>query len=432
MFDPNFVVAAVFCLGLLTGMPIAFVLLGSAFLGLVMLRGFDVAMSALATMPFSKTADVGLSVIPLFILIGFLASQAGVSANAYKIAYRWVGHIRGGLGIATVAACAAFAATSGSSVATSAAVGKIAFAEMKRFRYNDCISAGTIAAAGLLGIMIPPSIMLVVYGVITQTDISRLFLAGILPGLLTAFVFSAGLYLLARLRPDLMPASTDRFTWKEKISTIKDGWAVAALFFIIIGGIYSGLFTANEAAAVGAVAAFILLVMRHGMKLGPLLEGSRDAASTSAMIFLILIGAGLFGQYVALSGLATDIARSLAASEWNRYAVLCLILLAYIPLGMFLEPISMCLITLPIVFPIIQHLGFDAIWFGILIVKMSELANITPPLGVNIFVVKGVIPSLTLEQTFKGATLFVLLEVITIALLLLFPQISLFIPNMMN
>ncbi|WP_342641732.1 TRAP transporter large permease [Rhodoligotrophos ferricapiens] len=432
MIDSNIVVALIFLLGLLTGMPIAFVLLGSAFAGLMMLRGFDVALNALATMPFSKTADVALSVIPLFILMGYLASQAGVSANAYKIAYRWLGHIRGGLGIATVAACAAFAATSGSSVATSAAVGKIAFTEMKRFRYNEAISAGTIAAAGLLGIMIPPSIMLVVYGVITQTDISRLFLAGILPGLLTAFVFSAGLYLIALFKPQLMPVASERFSWRERFETLKDGWGVAALFFVIIGGIYAGFFTANEAAAVGAVAAFLLLILRRGFRLGPLIEGGLDAASTSAMIFLILIGAGLLGQYVALSGLATDISRLLAASEWNRYVVLFLILLAYVPLGMFLEPISMCLITLPIVFPVIQHLGFDAIWFGILIVKMSELANITPPLGVNVFVVKGVIPGISLDDTFKGASLFVILEVITILLLIIFPQISLFIPSMMN
>ena len=432
MIDSNIVVAGIFILGLVTGMPIAFVLIGSAFVGLVMLRGFNVAMNALATMPFSKTADVALSVIPLFILMGYLASQAGVSANAYKIAYRWVGHIRGGLGIATVAACAAFAATSGSSVATSAAVGKIAFGEMKRFRYNNAISAGTIAAAGLLGIMIPPSIMLVVYGVITQTDISRLFLAGILPGLLTGVVFSGGLYLIAWFRPELMPVATDRYSWSERFSVLKEGWSVAVLFFVIIGGIYTGLFTANEAAAVGSVAAFLILLFRRGFKLGPLIEGGVDAAATSAMIFLILIGAGLLGQYVALSGFATDVARLLAASDWNRYILLLLILLAYVPLGMFLEPISMCLITLPIVFPIIQHLGFDPIWFGILVVKMSELANITPPLGVNIFVVKGVAPEITLESAFKGAGLFVVLELVTLALLILFPSISLYLPSLMG
>jgi tripartite ATP-independent transporter DctM subunit len=429
--EANIVVATIFAIGLLTGMPIAFVLLTSGFAGLLMLRGFDVALTALSSMPIAKTADVGLSIIPLFILMGYLAAQAGVSENAYKIAYRWIGHVRGGLGIATVAACAAFAATSGSSVATSAAVGKIAFVEMKRFRYNDAISAGTIAAAGLLGIMIPPSIMLVVYGVITQTDISKLLVAGILPGIMTAIVFSAGLYVVALVRPDLMPVSNERFSWRQRIATIKDGWAIVVLFTIIIGGIYSGLFTANEAAAVGAVAAFLLLLLRHGLRLQPVIAGGLDAAATSAMLFLILIGAGLLGQYVALSGIATDLARLLAASHWNRYVILTLILLAYVPLGMFLEPISMCLITLPIVFPAIQHLGFDPIWFGIIIVKMSELANITPPLGVNVFVVQGVNPSISLDRVFKGASLFVGLEVITIAILILVPGIALYLPSLM-
>jgi tripartite ATP-independent transporter DctM subunit len=429
--EANIVVATIFAIGLLTGMPIAFVLLTSGFAGLLMLRGFDVALTALSSMPIAKTADVGLSIIPLFILMGYLAAQAGVSENAYKIAYRWIGHVRGGLGIATVAACAAFAATSGSSVATSAAVGKIAFVEMKRFRYNDAISAGTIAAAGLLGIMIPPSIMLVVYGVITQTDISKLLVAGILPGIMTAIVFSAGLYVVALVRPDLMPVSSERFSWRQRIATIKDGWAIVVLFTIIIGGIYSGLFTANEAAAVGAMAAFLLLLLRHGLRLQPVIAGGLDAAATSAMLFLILIGAGLLGQYVALSGIATDLARLLAGSHWNRYVILTLILLAYVPLGMFLEPISMCLITLPIVFPAIQHLGFDPIWFGIIIVKMSELANITPPLGVNVFVVQGVNPSISLDRVFKGASLFVGLEVITIAILILVPEIALYLPSLM-
>jgi tripartite ATP-independent transporter DctM subunit len=279
--------------------------------------------------------------------------------------------------------------------------------------------------------MIPPSIMLVVYGVITQTDISKLLVAGILPGIMTAIVFSAGLYVVALVRPDLMPVSSERFSWRQRIATIKDGWAIVVLFTIIIGGIYSGLFTANEAAAVGAMAAFLLLLLRHGLRLQPVIAGGLDAAATSAMLFLILIGAGLLGQYVALSGIATDLARLLAGSHWNRYVILTLILLAYVPLGMFLEPISMCLITLPIVFPAIQHLGFDPIWFGIIIVKMSELANITPPLGVNVFVVQGVNPSISLDRVFKGASLFVGLEVITIAILILVPGIALYLPSLM-
>lgn len=430
--SPSFVAASVFAFALITGMPIAFALLSAGFLGIVAARGFDVALSALMAMPYAKATDFGLVTIPLFILMGAFATSAGVSEKAYKLAYRFVGHVRGGLAITTVFACACFAATSGSSVATSAAVGKIAFAEMGRYRYNDAISAGTIASAGLLGIMIPPSIMFVVYGIITQVDIGSLLLAGILPGILTALVFCAGLYVLALFRPDLMPTATERFSWGERIKGLRDGWRIALLFLVVVGGIYSGLLTATESAAVGAVVAFAMSVAKHGLDRKNLMTSAREAAGTCAMIFLILIGAGLLGQFAAISGIATGLASAVSASTLPREAILALILLMYIPLGMFLEPISMCLITLPIVVPAIRAMGYDPIWFGVLMVKMSELANITPPLGVNVFVIKGVRPDLKLSTVFKGASFFVGLELITLALLVFFPSISLFIPNLMS
>ncbi|MGE0796917.1 MAG: TRAP transporter large permease [Lautropia sp.] len=427
--DPMLTAAGVFVLGLATGMPVAFVLLGAAFFGLLAIRGFDVALSALMTMPYAKATDIGLVTIPLFILMGSFATTAGVSEKAYQMAYRFVGHLRAGLAITTVFACAAFAATSGSSVATSAAVGKIAFGEMKRFRYDDAISAGTIASAGLLGIMIPPSIMFIVYGIVTQTDIGALLLAGILPGLLTAFVFCVGLAVLAGFRPDLMPTADVRYSWGERLRGLKDGWRIALLFTIIIGGIYTGLFTATESAAVGALAAFAMAVAHRGFNGPDLLRAASEAARTCAMIFLILIGAGLFGQFVALSGLASAVSDLIASSTLSPHAILALILLMYLPLGMFLEPISMCLITLPVVVPAIKALGFDPIWFGVLIVKMCELANITPPLGVNVFVIKGIRPDIPLSTVFRGAAFFVLLEIVTLVILVAFPAISLVIPN---
>lgn len=423
-------VAGGFTLGLVIGMPVAFVLILSSLIGIFILRGETVALVALTSMPYAKSADLSLAVIPLFILMGYLASAAGISELAYRMAYRWVGHIKGGLAVATVFACAAFAATSGSSVATSATVGKIAFAEMKRFRYDDAISAGTIASSGLLGIMIPPSIMLVIYGIVTQTSIAQLFLAGILPGILTALVFSLGLYLLAWWKPHLMPTSAERFSWSERFVALRDSWAIWLLFAIIIGGIYTGLFTATESAAVGALAALVMALMSRKASTRTIFRGSLEAVSTCAMIFLILIGAGLFTQYVALAGLATEFARILTGLEMNRYAILFLILLAYIPLGMFLEPISMCLITLPIVFPAIVALGFDPIWFGIIIVKISEIANITPPLGLNVFVIRGINKNIPVEKVFKGAFLFVLMEIFILVILVAFPSISLIIPQM--
>lgn len=428
--DPTIVVLLIFVGALLIGMPIAFGLILASIVGLTMLRGFPVSFSALSTMPYANVSEIGLSVIPLFILMGFLASRAGISAKAYDVAYRWVGRLPGGLAISTVFACAAFAATSGSSVATSAAVGRIALAEMRRFNYSDTISVGTVASAGLLGIMIPPSIMLVVYGIITEVDIGSLLLAGILPGLLTAFVFCTGLYLIALWRPDLMPVSRERFGWREKFASVRHAWGVVVLFVIIIGGIYSGLFTVTEAAGVGAIAAFLMAVAKRGVSLRDIMEGGREAVSATAMIFLILIGAALFSQFVALSGLATDLARLLTGSELNRYVVLLLILLVYVPLGMFLEPISMCLITLPIVFPAVQSLGFDPIWFGIIVVKMSELANITPPVGVNVFVIHGIARDVPIGKVFRGASIFLVLEVVTLAILIAFPAIATFLPEL--
>ncbi|SLN71713.1 TRAP transporter large permease [Oceanibacterium hippocampi] len=428
--ESTIVVMVVFAGALFLGLPIAFGLIVASIVGLMMLRGFPVSLSALSTMPYANVSDIGLAVIPLFILMGFLASKAGVSAKAYDVAYRLVGRLPGGLAISTVFACAAFAATSGSSVATSAAVGRIALSEMRRFRYADAISVGTVASAGLLGIMIPPSIMLVVYGIITQEDIGSLLLAGILPGILTAFIFCLGLFVIALWKPHLMPVSHERFSWREKLSSIRHAWGIVLLFTIIIGGIYTGIFTVTEAAGVGAVTALILAFCKRDVPFAEILGGGRQAVSATAMIFLILIGAGLFSQYIALSGLATDFARMLTATDLNRYVILLLILLAYIPLGMFLEPISMCLITLPIVYPAVTALGFDPIWFGIIVVKMSELANITPPIGVNVFVIRGIAPDVPLGKVFQGASIFLVFEIITLAILIAFPAIATFLPEL--
>jgi C4-dicarboxylate transporter DctM subunit len=423
----SLVVAAAFIIALCLGMPIAVTLLISSAIGIFVLRGWNVAANAVFGMPYSKTADFGFIVVPLFILMGHLAERSGVSEGAFKLAYRWVGGLRGGLGITTILASAIFAATSGSSVATSATVGRIAIKEMRRYKYSDIISSGTIGAGGLLGIMIPPSTMMVIYGLVTQVDIIKLFTAGILPGILTTFVFSLGLYIVALVRPDMMPTAPVRFTWRERITGLKDGWGIVVLFGVLMGGIYGGYFTVTEAAAAGVATAVLLLFIRKGFAWREVFASGREAAKSSAMIFFILIGAGVFGRYVALSGLANDLSEWLTALELSRWWILIAITAVYIPLGMFLEPISMVLITMPIVFPVILKLGFDPIWFGILIVKVSELANITPPVGVNIFVLRTVDRTMPLSTIFKGTFLFVVLELITLVLLIAFPQISLFL-----
>lgn len=419
------VVASAFAGGLSMGLPISITLIISSAVGLYVLRGFPVMYQALLTMPYSKTSSFAFSVIPLFILMGYLAERSGISEGAFRMANRWVGHLRGGLGIATVIACACFAATSGSSVATSATVGRIALSEMRKFNYSDAISAGTVASAGLLGILIPPSTMMVIYGLATRVDITQMFIAGILPGLLTVFVFSFGLYVLALVRPGLMPVANVKFTWRERFTGLADGWGILVLFSVLMGGLYGGIFTVTEAAAAGAVTAAVILIARRGFDWRAILGAAMAAARGSAMIFLILIGAGLFSQYVALSGLATDISGALTNLDLPRYMILILILAALIPLGMILEPISITLITMPIVFPLMLKLEFNPIWFGILVVKVSELANITPPIGVNVFVIRSVNRDIPLQKIFAGAFLFMILEIITLVILIAFPPISL-------
>ena len=427
----SLVVAATFMGALCLGLPIAITLLLSSAIGIYMLRGWGVMSNAMFGMPYSMTADYAFIVIPLFILMGHLAERSGISEGAFKLAYRWVGGLRGGLGITTILASAIFAATSGSSVATSATVGRIALKEMRRYKYSDVISAGTVGAGGLLGIMIPPSTMMVIYGLVTQVDIIKLFIAGILPGLLTTFIFAFGLYVVAIFRPDLMPTAKVSYTLREKVSGLRDGWGILVLFGVLMGGIYGGIFTVTEAAAAGVATAAILLILRKGFDWRSIFTSGREAAKASAMIFFILIGAGVFSRYVALSGLANDLSGFLTTLEVSRWWILIAIIAVYIPLGTFLEPISMVLITMPIVFPVIVDLGFDPIWFGILIVKVSELANISPPVGVNIFVLRTVDKTMPLSTIYKGTGLFMLLEIITLILLVAFPQISLFLVDWM-
>lgn len=424
-------VCLVFTGALCLGMPIAITLFVSSAVGIYMLRGWNVMSNAMFGMPYSTAADFGFIVVPLFILMGHLAERSGISEGAFKMAYRWVGGLRGGLGITTVLASAIFAATSGSSVATSATVGRIALKEMRRYRYSDIISSGTVGAGGLLGIMIPPSTMMVIYGLVTQVDIIKLFIAGILPGLLTTLIFSLGLYVVATLRPDMMPTAPVKFTMREKIAGLKDGWGILVLFGVLMGGIYGGLFTVTEAAAAGVGAAALLLFLRRGFAWRDVFGGGAEAAKASAMIFFILIGAGVFGRYVAMSGLANDLSEWLIGLDVPRWWILIAIITVYIPLGTFLEPISMVLITMPIIFPVIVKLGFDPVWFGILIVKVCELANISPPVGVNIYVIRTVDRTMPLSTIFKGTLLFMLLETITLALLVAFPSISLFLVDRM-
>ena len=416
--------------GLASGLPIGFVMLLSGFVGMCLMRGFAVGMQTLATMPYEATANYIYAVIPLFILTGQLAGAAGVSRRAYDAAYRWMGRLPGGLAIASVGACAAFAATSGSTVATAATVGRIAIPEMERFGYSSRVATGVVAAACTLGTMIPPSTSMVIYGIVTEQPIGPLLMAGLIPGIISAFIYIAGIVIYAKVWPHNAPRGKS-FSWKEKLEPMPKGMIpVAILFTIIVGGIYAGVFTPSEAASFGAFAAIIIaLVLRT--KSRAMGHAFIDTGRVTAMIFLILIGGFFFSRYIVMTGMVGAVTIWLTDLTLNRYVILMGFMALYVFLGMWLDPISMLLITIPFVYPTIVELGFNPIWFGVLYTKMVEVANITPPVGVNVYIIKGIAPHVSLEDIFKGIGMFVIMDIFTLALLIAFPVLSLFLPETM-
>lgn len=411
------------------GLPIGVVLFVCGVTGVFLLRGWSVALASIATVPYGSAASADLIVVPMFILMGMLAFSAKISSDAYDVAYRWIGRLPGGVAMATVGACALFAATSGSSIATSATVGKIAIPEMRRFKYRNRLAAGVVASGGLLGIMIPPSIPMVIYGIITDTHIGACLVAGFFPGIMTAFIFMGALYVIARTRAGWAPRG-EAFSWKERLTALPKVTGVLVLFLTIVGGIYLGFFTVSEAAAAGASMAFVIAVIR-GMRWKGLLEAIKDSVKTTAMIFMIVIGAFVFGHFVAISGVAAQLVRAILDLPLPVYATLSLIIFMYIPLGMFLDPLSIMLLTLPFVFPAIIGLGFNAFWFAVICVKMNEIGNLTPPFGLNVFVIQSIAPDIPLEEVFKGIGVFLILDLITLVVLVVFPEISTYLPSLM-
>ena len=412
------------------GMPIAFSLAISGTIGIIMLDGFDVGVYSLGIYPFGFLRSWLLVAIPLFILMGSHASLAGVTSRAYEFAYRWLSKLPGGLAMASVAACAAVAATSGSSVATAGMMGAIAIPEMKRYGYDMRLASGATAAGGLLGILIPPSIILVIYGSITETSVGKLLIAGILPGVLTAAVYMVGISVIVSLRPSLAPQAP-RFSWRERIRSVRKIWEVTILFMTVVLGIYLGIFTPTEAAAVGALVALIMALLRNVKAPSRILPAFSSTAQSTVMILAICLGASIFAQFLTLSGIPRWISEVIAHLQIHRFCILTLCLAVYIPLGMFLDTVSILLITMPIIFPIITAVGYNPIWFGVLVVKLEEISLITPPVGINVYVIKGVAPDIPLNDIFMGIIPFLVMEIVVIALLIAFPEISLWLPSIM-
>ncbi len=415
---------------LLLRMPIGTAMLLVGIVGFAALNGIPAAIAALGTYPYQYAAVYDLAVIPLFVLMGNCASASGMGRDLFTAAYAWFGHWRGGLASATVAACAGFAAVSGSSVASAITMGKVCLPEMRRYNYDHRLATGTIAAGGTLGILIPPSTAFVIYGILTEQSIGRLLLAGILPGLLLTSLFMATIAIWMRFKPHYGPRGP-RHTLPERMRATGQAGPMMTVVLISIGGIYAGIFTESEAAAVGGFLSLLYAWWKKSLGGGALPGILIETVRTTAMVFLILIGAQVFGPFLALSGLPEHIAGLLAGLDVPRVVVLILILGVYLLLGTFLEGFSMLVLTLPIVIPIMNTLGYDLIWFGVIMVIVLEMGLIDPPVGINVFVVKGLVPDVPMSEIFVGILPFWLAMMVGIAILIIFPEIALVIPNSM-
>ncbi|MFH1647756.1 MAG: TRAP transporter large permease [Chloroflexota bacterium] len=416
---------------LFSRMPIGFVMGLVGFAGFAYLAGFEGGLGVLRTVVYSTFADYGLSVIPLFILMGSFCFYAGLSKDLYDMVHSWLGQFRGGLAMATVGACAGFAAISGSSLATAATMGTVALPEMKRYNYDDRLATGAVAAGGTIGILIPPSVILILYGVITEQSIGKLFLAGFIPGVLEAVFYMVTIYILCRSNPQMGPPGP-RTGFIEKITSLKNTWIVLALFVLVIGGIYLGVFSPTEAAGVGAFGAFIFGLARRRLGWKAFKDSLVGTGRTTAMIFVIILGAMVLGYFLAISRIPFVLADYVGALAVNRYVILVLVLLVYLVLGCMMDSLAIMLLITPIFFPLIMSLGFNPIWFGILTTRMTEIGLITPPVGLNVYVIRGVAGDVPMGTIFRGIVPFLIADIFEVALLISVPQLSLFLPGFMK
>jgi C4-dicarboxylate transporter DctM subunit len=416
----------IFLLAITVPIGVAMMLCGVG--GLAMIIGSVPSLSLFGTTVMQSVVTYDLSIIPLFILMGALASRSGLSQELYDAFNAWLGGFRGGLALATVGACGAFAAICGSSVATAATMSKVALPEMKKYRYSDSMATGSVAAGGIIGILIPPSVILVLYGLLTESSIGDLFIAGFLPGILTIVVFMIVISIVTRLHPESGPAG-EKSTWKQKLNATLKTWAITALFATVIGGIYFGVFTPTEAAGVGAFGALFIAFSRKRLNREMMKETLLETGQTSAMIFTILIGAITLNNLVIFSGLANALADFVSGLDMSPATVMLIILLMYLIMGCFLDALAMILLTVPIFYPIVLDLGYDPIWFGIIVVMVVELGLITPPIGMNVFVIKGMVQSVPLVSIYKGVLPFVIGQVVLIIAVFLIPEIALWLPE---
>ncbi len=398
--------------------------------GYALIAGGGPALKLIGQTSMRTVTDYTFGVIPMFMLMGAFVSVSGVSRELFRAANALIGHLRGGLGMATVLACGGFAAICGSSVATAATFSTVAYPEMRRYGYPQSFSTGVIAAGGTLGAMLPPSTVLAVYAVITQQDIGKLFMAGVLPGLLAMGMYVLTIVAIVALAPRLLPAG-EKKPWSERLAAMKDVWPSLVLFIFVIGGLYGGVFTPTEAGGVGAGGAFLLGVIRRKLDRAGIRQALLQATRTAAAVFTVLIGALLFGYFLTITQTPQKLTAFLTGLGIGRYGVLALIMVMYLLLGCLMDAMAMIILTVPIIFPVITQLGFDPIWFGVIIVMTVELGLIHPPVGMNVFVIKSVVQEVSFTTIFKGVIPFVLTDIVRLVVLISFPMIALWLPSRM-
>jgi tripartite ATP-independent transporter DctM subunit len=422
--------AAVFALALLR-VPLAFAMGAVGVAGLGLLRGWQPTMASAAQVVYDTGFAYTLSVVPLFILMGNFVARAGLAHELFGAAYAFIGHRRGGLAHATVMACAGFGAICGSSIATAATMAKVAYPPMKKLGYADYLSTGVIAAGGTLGIMIPPSTIMVIYGIVTETNIGKLFAAGVLPGLLCALLLMAGVAWIIWRDPGAGPAG-ERTPWAGRRQALRDIWGVLLLVALVLGGIYGGWFTATEGAGIGASGAFCFALARRALTWRTLFDVLVESARTTAMLFTILIAATMFSNFVNFTTMPGDLKDGITHLGLPPLALIGAMMLVYVLLGTIMEELTMVLLTLPVFFPVVTALGYDPVWFGVLIVLVVQVGLISPPVGMNMFVMNALLTDVPLMQIFRGSAIFCVPLAVGLVLVLLFPPLALWLPGFMK
>ena len=407
-------------------LPIAFAMGLVGFVGFAHLVNLHAAFAMAGAITYETGLSYSLSIVPLFILMGNLVTRAGLSEQLYTASYAFLGHRRGGLAMATIVACGGFSAICGSSIATAATMAKVAIPPMRKFGYSDAIAAGSVAAGGTLGILIPPSVILVIYGILTQQNIGKLFIAGILPGIVAILCYLGAIWVTVTLNPKSGPPG-DTMSWRERIDALKNVWGVLALFVLVLGGIYGGVFTPTEAGGIGAGGAFIFAILRKGWSWPFYRKVLVESAATTGMIFTILIGALIFANFINMTTMPTELIEFADKFSSQPILVIAAICVIYVLLGCVLESMSMILLTVPVFYPMVQHLGFDLIWFGIIVVVVTEISLITPPVGLNVFVLRTVLPDIKTGTVFRGVMPFVAADIVRLSILVAFPAISLYL-----